>query len=136
MKNLIFNPGVRDTKGSVALLIIRFAFGAMMLTHGIPKLVNFADYAPHFMSFMGLSASISLGLTIFAELFCSLFLILGIATRLSLIPLIITMLVAIFIAHGSDPFAKKEMAFHFLSVYAALFIAGPGKYSVDSLIRK
>lgn len=136
MKNIIFSSGIRDTKGSFAILIIRLAFGIMMLTHGIPKLVNFADYAPNFMNFMGLSSSISLGLTIFAEVFCSIFLILGLAVRLSVIPLIVTMLVAVFIAHGSDPFGRKEKALLYLSGYIAVFIVGAGRYSIDSLIKK
>ncbi len=136
MKKIIFDPGINNTKGSLAVLIIRLAFGIMMLTHGIPKLIHFSDYSGNFMNFMGFSSSFSLGLTIFAEFFCSLLLIFGIGTRAAVIPLIITMLVAVFIAHGADPFSKKEMGFHYLIVYISLFISGSGKYSIDALIKK
>jgi putative oxidoreductase len=136
MKSLFFNSGIRDTKTSLAILILRIAFGGLMLTHGFPKLNNFSNIAPNFMNFMGLSGSLSLGLTIFAELFCAILIMLGVATRITILPLIVTMLVAIFIAHGADPIAKKEMALLYLSAYSAIFISGAGKFSVDAMIRK
>lgn len=136
MRNLIFNPGVRSVNSSLAALIIRLAFGALMLTHGVPKLVNFADYAPNFMNFMGLSGGMSLGLVVFAELFCSILLILGIGTRLAVIPLLITMLVAVFVAHANDPFSKKEMGLLYFFAYFSLLISGAGKYSIDAMIKK
>ena len=66
---------------------------------------------------------------------CSIFLILGLWTRLALMPLIITMLVAVFIVHGADPFAKKELGLMYLIGYISIFIAGAGKYSIDRKIQ-
>ena len=39
--------------------------------------------------------------------------------------------VAAFVAHGSDPFAKKELALLYLIGFSTLFLAGPGSYCVD-----
>jgi putative oxidoreductase len=44
------------------------------------------------------------------------------------------MLVAAFIAHGSDPFGKKELALLYLVIFIFLLFTGSGKYSVDYLI--
>jgi putative oxidoreductase len=46
------------------------------------------------------------------------------------------MLVAAFIAHGDDPFGKKEMALLYIVVYVFLLFAGSGKFSVDYLISR
>ena len=60
---------------------------------------------------------------------------LGALTRLAVIPLIITMMVAVFLIHGDDPWAKKELAAFFLGIYAALLLTGAGRYSVDAKLR-
>lgn len=118
----------------ISLLLGRIGIGALMLTHGIPKIARFAESPVKFMDFIGLGPEISLGLAIFAEVGCSILVMLGFATRLAVIPLIVTMLVAVFIAHGDDPFAKQEMGLHYLLVYVMLLLSGSGRYSVDRLI--
>ena len=87
-------------------------------------------------SVFGLGSSISLGLAVFAEFFCALALILGLGSRLVLIPLIVTMAVAAFVIHGADPFGKKELALVYLCAYIGLFLMGSGRYSVDTVIAK
>ena len=121
-------------KNDEALLLLRVAFGLMMMVHGWQKFSKFSELSGVFPDPFGMGSTLSLSAAIFAELGCSILLILGLGTRLALVPLIITMLVAIFIAHGADPWSKKELAVTFLSAYAALFVAGPGRYSVDHAI--
>lgn len=126
-------PGNTD----MASLIMRLGIGSLMLTHGLPKFAKlFADEPIVFASVFGMSQPVSLGLAVFAEVLCSLMIILGIGTRLAIIPLAITMAVAAFYIHGADPFAKQEMAILYLVGLVALFIVGPGKYSVDNLMIK
>jgi putative oxidoreductase len=121
----------------VALLLARIGIAALMLTHGSPKLMMlFSDAAGKFPSVMGMGAELSLSLTVFAEVFCSVLVLAGFATRLAVIPLAITMLVAVFLIHGSDPFSAKESALHYLLVYIILLFAGSGKYSVDYLLHQ
>jgi putative oxidoreductase len=83
-----------------------------------------------------MGVTLSLVLAVFAEFFCSLFLIAGLATRLAAIPLIVTMSVAAFIVHAEDAFGVKEMALLYLVIYVVLLIAGAGKYSIDRWIDK
>jgi putative oxidoreductase len=78
----------------------------------------------------------SKALTVFAELFCTIFVLVGLFTRVALIPLIICMLVIIFIVHSGDPFGDKESAYIYLLMYLSLLLAGPGKYSLDRMMRK
>lgn len=127
----------RTTKSTdIALLIARVGIAALMLSHGIPKLIMLFSEGPvQFPPVMGMSAELSLGLAVFAEVFCSLFILAGFATRLATLPLIITMLVAVLFIHASHPFAKQEPALQYLLVYATLLFAGSGKYSIDYLLK-
>jgi putative oxidoreductase len=120
----------------LALLILRLGAGGFMIVHGWSKLINFNKRLSSFSDPIGLGSEASLTLIVFAEFFCSLFLILGLYTRLALIPLIVAMCVVAFIVHGADPFGTKEKALLFLVAYLSLFFTGPGKFSFDSRLRK
>ena len=119
----------------IALLFVRVAIGVLMLVHGLPKMgMLFSGEPIQFASVFGFSPAISLGLAVFAEVLCSLFLIAGLGTRLVVLPLIITMLVAVFQIHAADPFSVKEMGVHYLVTYIALLFTGSGKFSLDYLL--
>jgi putative oxidoreductase len=130
----ILSTKINDTQVNIALLLLRVVAGVLMAHHGYQKLTGFAEIEPQFMEFLGLSKGISLGLVVFSEFFCSLFLVLGIATRFTLVPLIITMIVAVFSAHAGDIFGKGEIGTLYLGIYLVLLIAGAGKYSVDNFL--
>lgn len=121
---------------STAMLVLRLGLGILMLMHGYNKLVHFADKQNTFMNFLGMGSTISLALVVFAEFFCSLFLILGLFTRLAAIPLIIATLVMIFKSHNGDILGDGEHAALYLTGYLVLLLVGPGRASVDSMIGK
>jgi putative oxidoreductase len=132
----IFNVRIPARNLDIALLLMRVGIAGFMLVHGIPKINMFNETPVQFMDFMGTGPEFSLALTIFAEVVCSVLLLVGLATRLAAIPLIITMLVAVLMVHGADPFDVKEMALHYLLVYVVLLLLGAGKYSLDAQISK
>lgn len=135
MKKLL-NVGQYTTTIDLALLVVRISIAALMLVHGIPKMgMLFSGDAIMFPSIFGLSPALSLSLTVFAEVICSAFVLTGFGTRLAVIPLAITMLVAILIVHANDPFSNKELAIHYLATYVVLFITGSGRYSLDYLLQ-
>ena len=114
----------------VGLLLLRLTLGiTMLISHGLPKYLSYSQKAHRFPDPLGVGSEVSLILVIFSELFCSLLLIFGLATRVVLIPLIITMCVAFFVIHSGDPFYKKELAFMYLMGYLSLFLAGGGAFS-------
>lgn len=117
-----------------ALLWLRLALGvAMIYGHGWPKLMRLFSGEPiEFADPFGLGPAVSLGLATFAEFFCSILLMLGLYTRLALIPLIITMLVAILHAHAGDPFSRWEKPLLYLIAYLGLLLAGAGWFSLDA----
>ena len=136
MKRL-FNTNLNQEALHFMLLILRVGIASFMMVHGYQKLgMLTAGGEIQFGDPIGVGTATSLYLAVFAEFFCSIFLLLGFATRLATIPLIITMLIAVFIVHAADGFDKKEIGLHYLLVYVFLLVAGPGKYSIDQMISK
>lgn len=119
---------------NVSLLIMRVAIALLMFTHGVPKIGKLSEHPVQFMDFLGLGATVSLCLAIFGEVVCSLLVMLGLGTRLAVIPPAIIMLVAVFHVHIADPFVKQEMGLHYILSYAVLFIMGSGRYSLDQVL--
>ena len=119
-----------------SMLLLRLGLGGLMINHGYGKLVGFGEMLEMYTPKIGLGAKTELSLVVFAEFFCSVFLILGLFTRLSVLPLIIAMSVALFKAHDGHIFSDGEMAGLYLLGYFVILILGPGKISVDGLAGK
>ncbi|MDN3669312.1 DoxX family protein [Echinicola jeungdonensis] len=134
MKNFLFSNNPIAT--NIALLLVRVSAAAMMMTHGWAKITKFSEYLTQFPDPLGIGTATSLQLTIFAEFFCSILLALGFMSRLAIIPMAITMLVAAFVIHGGDPFADKELSLLYLVIFILLFMRGPGNISMDAQIVK
>jgi putative oxidoreductase len=136
MKKL-FSTRVSENALGFALLVLRVGAGSLMLMqHGLDKLMHFSQKSGAFADPFGIGSTASLALTVFAEFFCAIFIILGLFTRLATIPLIINMGVALLVAHKGDFFGKGELAGLFLIVFITLLFTGPGKVSLDRLIAK
>ncbi len=133
MKRRLFSTDLPGRYGHVALLFFRILIACLLLTHGIPKLqmllsgaeIKFAD--PY-----GFGMTTSFVLVTFAEFVCSLLIIIGYATRLATIPIMIAMATAAIFVHTNDPFGVKEKPLLFLVCFAFIFVVGAGKYSVDA----
>lgn len=136
LKRLLFPAEPRQATISALLLIARITFGLLLMNHGIAKWSNFQDLSSVFPDPLGVGSSLSLGLAIFGELACSMAFIIGFLYRLAMIPMIFTMAVAFFVIHGNDPLATKELALIYLIVFILMYISGPGKWAIDSWIKK
>ncbi|HLW42234.1 MAG TPA: DoxX family protein [Flavobacterium sp.] len=116
---------------NIALLILRLVMGTMMIAnHGWTKVVKYEVLKTEFFSFLGLGSQFSLILAILAEILCSILVIFGLFTRAALVPLIITMLVAVSI-NNWELFGKAEMGFLYLTGFLFLLLVGPGEKSID-----
>lgn len=146
MKKIFLNAA-NPVNLSFGLLLIRVVIGILMAFYGYEKLIHFdemasSDFWSKNVSFLGMTGKTPLALTIFAEFFCSLFLIVGLLTRLTLIPLIICMgyIVAVVgqfsIVEAGDHGSNLNSAFVYFIIYIGLFFTGSGKYSLDAMIFK
>lgn len=125
------STNLNSTRSHFAILILRVGIFALMLTHGLPKLLMLISGNIHFPDPVGIGPLPGLILVTFAEVVCGVFIFLGLGTRLATIPLIIDMAVAAFIQHSSDPFGSKEKALLYLLVFVVLIFIGAGRFSFD-----
>ena len=116
---------------SIGLAALRIGASAMMLTHGFPKFQKLISGDFQFANPIGIGESPSLFLTVIGEFIAPIMIIVGYKTRIAAIPTILTMLVAAFIVHRADAFGQKELALLYALVFTAVFLLGPGKYSLD-----
>jgi len=115
----------------LGLALLRIVPSAFMLTHGYPKLMKLINGNTEFADPFGIGQAPSLFLAVIGEFICPLLMIIGFKTRWAAIPAAITMFVAAFIAHGADPFGRKELPLLYLAFFVIIMLLGPGKYSVD-----
>jgi len=133
----IFNTNFNHNTLDLAILILRVVLGVFMLSHGLGKFqMLVAGGTIKFADPIGIGELPSLILAVFAEVICSVLLILGFATRLVVIPLMVTMIVAVFVVHANDGFKVQELPAHYLLAYFFILLSGAGKYSVDYFISK
>ena len=135
LRFLFHEPEASSTK-SIVILLARIIFGFLFLSHGIAKWQNFIGASDLFPDPLGLGATLSMWLVLFAEIVCSLGFMIGALYRLCLIPMIFTMCVAFFVIHAGDPLAVKEPSLMYLTIFALLYITGPGKYSIDAILKR
>lgn len=133
MRNRI--TGYTPLNADLAILLFRLILGGIFVYHGYTKVLAYNTIAPHFPDLIGIGGKTSFLLVIFAELICGFLIAIGLLTRLAVIPILITMIVAFFMAHAKDAFAMKEIPFIYLLMCLPIFIAGSGRYSVDRMIQ-
>ncbi|MGB5203222.1 DoxX family protein [Eudoraea sp.] len=121
----------KKLKSDIGLAVLRILPSAFLLSHGIPKLQKLLNGDFQFADPIGIGSTPSLFLAVIGEFICPILVIIGFKTRWASLPVVITMAVAAFIVHGSDPFGKKELALLYLMSFALIILLGPGRYSID-----
>ena len=142
----------KERSASIGLLILRLGIGGFLLSHGWGKLqMLLAGGAEKFGDPVGIGSTLSLALVTSAEFLCALLIILGLATRLAAVPVVISMSVAAFAVHARDPWTmeaaanaffsgasktwfSKEPALLYLIPFLSLVFTGGGKLSLDGWI--
>ncbi len=133
----LFSTRYSETGIAISMFLIRITFGFLLfLNHGLPKLMKFESMKDSFPDPFNMGNTSSLLLVIFAEVFCTILLVMGLLSRLSSFALVVLFVVAAFIIHKADPISQKESAFLYLSAFSAVLLCGPGKWSIDNLISK
>ncbi|PLX80572.1 MAG: hypothetical protein C0615_00615 [Desulfuromonas sp.] len=141
MKNMIFG-----SDNDVTPLILRLTLGAVMLPHGLQKLMGwfgghgFAGTMDYFTGVMEFPALVAF-LVIAAESFGALGLIVGFMTRFCAIGIVMVMTGAIMMVHWKNGFfmnwsgqqAGEGFEYHLLAIAIAfaLLIKGGGALSID-----
>ena len=130
----LFAPGRDSALTSFGLLILRVWLGlAIFFNHGLDKLSHFNIYESKFPDPLGIGVVPGLALVTCAETAGALLLALGLLTRFAALTLVIDLAVAVFLVHKAAH-GPGELAFVYLAGYAALMIAGGGRFSLDQAV--
>lgn len=125
-----------DTAFNLGTLILRATLGLVIcINHGFAKLTNFNEMQYTFPDPLHIGHRWSLLLSLFAEVFAALLLVLGLFSRVAALILVINLSVAVFLVHKGQ-LKQGEDAIVFLSGFFFLLLAGPGRYSVDAMAGK
>lgn len=127
---------MNKTLSDIGLFVLRLSFSTMMLTHGLGKLDRLFAEETKFGDPIGLGPTVSLYLVVLAEFIAPILIVFGFKTRWMAFFPAFAMGVAAFVAHGDDPFARKEKALLYLCGYLAVLLCGPGRYALDARLRQ
>lgn len=138
MKKFSFTSILYSTASfNIAMLFLRISFGVLlMLKHGFEKVRNLDNLQSTFYSFLGMGPKASLILALFAEIFCSLLVVMGLFTRWACLPLLVMFLVIIFGHDAGKGLMDSELAIAYFTAFLVLLFCGPGRISVDGMINK
>lgn len=132
LSSILF-PEPPSTPMSVGLLLLRVVAGASMASHGWGKIQNpfhwldKADSPP---------PALLQALAALAEFGGGLALVFGVLTVVASFGIACTMVEAIrFHLAAGDAFGKWELAALYLALSVLFFFGGPGKLSIDALVR-
>lgn len=130
----IANLGFLPVSMDIAVLFLRITLGiSILVLHGWGKLIRFSSVVESFPDPLGLGRHMSLGLAIFAEVFCAVLLVAGALTRFAAAALLFTMGVALFKVHNWDLSSPgAETAVLYFWGFGTLLISGGGRLSADN----
>jgi putative oxidoreductase len=135
MKRLL-STACSETSFNIAVLILRVTFGLLLLiNHGIDKLKHFAEKQHSFPDPFHVGSMPSLMLVLFAEVFCAVFVILGLFTRIMVLPIVIAFVVVVFMINKGYK-GGAEDGILYLAAFFSIFLMGSGKYSIDGAMGK
>jgi putative oxidoreductase len=125
----------------LALLVLRAWIGtSLFLRHGLEKLFGNPEMITHFPDPLHVGTYASFAVSTLSDGICSILVIFGFATRLSALTIFANIFVAWatvvhfqFLAHGVSP---GEAVVLYLGGFLTVVVAGPGRFSLDSLLTK
>ena len=135
MYKLLF--GQKRVFEDLSLLLLRLFMGGTFIVYVSKKILNFDNYVILFSDKLELPLPLlNLYLVIAVEAIGGVLLLIGLFTRLATIPLIITMITALFLVNLEKGFAASnfgmEIPLAYISILFVLFAFGHGKFSLEN----
>ncbi|HEX4445926.1 MAG TPA: DoxX family protein [Polyangiaceae bacterium] len=122
----------------LALLIARLTVGILFVSTGWGKVNNLGKIAQYFTELGIPMPYFNATLASFTELIGGSLLVLGLASRLAAIPLVVTMTVAILTAKKDEihglPDLFGEVEWTYLAILLVIIAVGPGKAALDTVV--
>lgn len=121
-------------------LLLRVVFGYFWFETGLAKVHNLDGFTSRFIGWGIPFPHFNAALSAWTELVGGALILVGLFTRLTAIPMIINMIVAIALVviknvGGLDDFVELDEVLYIL-IFFWLLMAGPGRYSLDHVLKK
>jgi len=139
----LFMMNVGHTYSNLSRLFLRLFTGLMFLQFSVRQMLHLDDFAHSAMGVMGAASESTIVTIVVIEIVCAVFIILGLFTRLALLPSIgvmiyakTTMPISASVADASQQmfFFEPGYPIMFLGIFVYMLLAGPGKISLDYLV--
>ncbi|GGP24402.1 DoxX family protein [Silvimonas amylolytica] len=130
-----FSSYFASSRSSVnaGLLFLRISASLLLLAvHGWPKFAHYTAQLQEIEDPFSLGRQFSLWFALFVEVICPPAIMLGVLTRLAVLPVVILLLVAMLAVHPDWSLAQGQFGWLLLIAFGSLLIAGPGDWSVDA----
>jgi len=131
---------------SIGLLMLRLALGAVFVFHGGQKAFGWFD-GPGLQAFAGMDAIKAMpvlppmawaAMAAYGEFFGGVGVLLGLLTRAAVVPIMVSMFVAIWQVHGKNGFDMGKGGYEYnivlLAMCVMLMLAGGGLVSADAFL--
>lgn len=127
--------GYLDRLHPLALLVLRVVLGAVMISHGYPKVFGGLHHHVQFVGSLGIPGWLAY-FSAFAEFFGGILVIAGLITRIAALAILIDLLVAIAKVHwkhGLSGPGGYEFPLSLAAIAFALIFFGAGPIALDSI---
>lgn len=116
----------------LALLVVRLILGAVLLSHGIPKITNWAGMHGFFTSAGVPVPTVSLAFALVAEVGGGILILLGLWIEIAVVLVMVDMVgaIATVVKGAAFDLGKGGIELVIFSLALALLLAGAGRYSV------
>lgn len=108
----------------------------MIYAHGLKKIGVGVAEAEHVPNPLHLPEAFNNLFADAANLFFPVLVMLGLLTRVSVVPILAVTLTGYFVVHFHDAPLLKDTPYMYSLSYLLILVLGPGKYSLDALINK
>lgn len=134
---IITNTNLEGELIHVALFIFRIALSLeLIIAHGLKKLGVGVAEAEQIPNPLNLPEAFNNLFADAANLVFPVFVIIGLFTRVAVLPILAVTLTGYFILHWNDALLIKDTPFMYSLCYLFLLFVGSGKYSIDNYVGK
>ena len=124
-----------STVNNMALLIFRILLSVELFrVHGLKKFRLKNGQKEHVPNPLHLPERLNGLVATFSDTVVPVLVILGIATRLAILPTIGVTAIGYFVVHRNDPVEIRDVPFMYTLCFLFLLAVGPGTYSLDNYL--
>ncbi|QNA45899.1 DoxX family protein [Lacibacter sediminis] len=121
----------------LSMLLLRIAVSIeLIVAHGLKKLGIGVAMVEQIPNPLQLPEIFNQGFALASNLIFPVFVILGLFTRVAILPILAVTLTGYFVLHWHDALLVKDVPFMYSVVYLLILALGPGKYSIDYILNK